>query len=745
MIYFYKWVKLPKLPEVDTTTFPNDVYTLICGRSVDDTTNEYVAWMLNGMPRYSDDKIKFPILNTVYENYTCQVSNGVIGEWVKTNEGIHQPSDDYICLMQDDGVHGINYHLIYTDFDVTDNGTVIFEASEPEFAGYCLTFSSAEPFIIETASDSKTWDGTLYYSTDTKRWTEWDGTIAAVSAEHSGEYRIYMCGKGNTVITGTEAYRNWQLIGSQGNKVIHCNGNIETLLDYATVASRKHPAMADNCFDSLFLNCARLATAPEMPATELTESCYFMAFANCTNLETVPQLPAVTLAKNCYAYMFEGCTGIKFSATQSEEYPNEYRIPAIETGTTAENALSQMFRSTGGTFTGTPEINTTYFTSNTIIEVKPEEPDVPDEPDEPDEPDTPVDPDVPVDPEEPEQPNVFTNYYNGFYLPQWNDLPVMPEWDQAKFPYLLLTRLRRSGVIQYVLRFLDKEPFVEDARLCPTIPTTYATYTCYDSTEGIIAGWEKAAEGVDTEGNVYYCDLVDSNLPSVQQHLVATNFDVDFEEPDNPDVPAETVQGEQFGVYVNGKWHVFGGLPPVTEADTDKVLTANADGTSSWKDPKGNANFIFADSEEELPDPSTVPEDTVALVPSKGDSGTPIHYYDSLEAVPADLPEGSFVAVPAEENAGGGGLPVVEITTLPTEEGALLTEEEVAKMNALNGGMCVLKVNYVQDDVAYPVTAYPSITDNGGILLYICIMVNWYIILTKYEGNWSIAQMPMVG
>ncbi|MBQ1232116.1 MAG: hypothetical protein IIX86_01150 [Clostridia bacterium] len=31
-----------------------------------------------------------------------------------------------------------------------------------------------------------------------------------------------------------------------------------------------------------------------------------------------------------------------------------------------------------------------------------------------------------------------------------------------------------------------------------------------------------------------------------------------------------------------------------------------------------NANFIFADSVEELPDPSTVPEDTVALVPSKG-------------------------------------------------------------------------------------------------------------------------------
>ena len=37
---------------------------------------------------------------------------------------------------------------------------------------------------------------------------------------------------------------------------------------------------------------------------------------------------------------------------------------------------------------------------------------------------------------------------------------------------------------------------------------------------------------------------------------------------------------------------------------------------------------------------------------NESESGTPIHYYDSLDAVPADLPDGSFVAVPS---AGGGG------------------------------------------------------------------------------------------
>lgn len=63
-------------------------------------------------------------------------------------------------------------------------------------------------------------------------------------------------------------------------------------------------------------------------------------------------------------------------------------------------------------------------------------------------------------------------------------------------------------------------------------------------------------------------------------------------------------------------------IPPIKPEDKDKVLTANEDGTAEWKEAKGgNANFLFANSVEELPDPSTVPEDTVALVPSKGGSG----------------------------------------------------------------------------------------------------------------------------
>ena len=74
---------------------------------------------------------------------------------------------------------------------------------------------------------------------------------------------------------------------------------------------------------------------------------------------------ATTLANSCYNGMFYGCTGIKLSSTQTGEYTVTYRIPTTGTGTTASSALSNMFTSTGGTFKGTPTINTTYYLSNT--------------------------------------------------------------------------------------------------------------------------------------------------------------------------------------------------------------------------------------------------------------------------------------------------------------------------------------------------------------------------------------------
>ena len=125
--------------------------------------------------------------------------------------------------------------------------------------------------------------------------------------------------------------------------------------------------LANHCYSGMFYGCASLTTAPALPATTLADHCYRYMFYGCTSLTTAPALPATTLADHCYQNMFDGCTKIKFSTTKTGEYPIAYRIPTSGTGATAWLALDDMFTNTGGTFTGTPSINTTYYTSNAVV------------------------------------------------------------------------------------------------------------------------------------------------------------------------------------------------------------------------------------------------------------------------------------------------------------------------------------------------------------------------------------------
>ena len=307
-----------------------------------------------------------------------------------------------------------------------------------------LTFSSPSSFTLAVGDATKHWDGTVEYSTDTSTWSTWDGTTSLSSAISGSDNVLYLRGIGNTKFgyfdeEGTADYIPWVINGTD----VRCNGNIEILLDYATVKAGQHPTMANECFAGLFKGCAALITSPELPAMTLASSCYTYMFFGCTNLTQAPALPATTLSSSCYAdmfygctsltqapdlpattlsyncyadmfydctnliqapalpatalenncyfdmfygctsltqapalpattltnrcyfEMFYGCTSLKLSTTQTDEYTQEYRIPSSGTGTTAKNALSDMFASTGGTFTGTPEINTTYYLSNT--------------------------------------------------------------------------------------------------------------------------------------------------------------------------------------------------------------------------------------------------------------------------------------------------------------------------------------------------------------------------------------------
>ena len=242
----------------------------------------------------------------------------------------------------------------------TETGTEWADASfKPEGKSY-LTFSSPNSFTLKVNDTTKHWDGTLEYFTADRTWTTWDGTTTLSAVADDGEYVLYLRGTGNTVITGNDPNYRWILTGSN----IACIGNIENLLDYSTVESGNHPTMADYCYTYMFPGCTSLTQAPALPATTLASSCYYSMFQDCTSLTQAPALPATTLADRCYGSMFYGCTSLKLSSSKTDEYTQEYRIPSSGTGTTAKNALIEMFTNTGGTFTGTPEINTTYYLSS---------------------------------------------------------------------------------------------------------------------------------------------------------------------------------------------------------------------------------------------------------------------------------------------------------------------------------------------------------------------------------------------
>ena len=122
--------------------------------------------------------------------------------------------------------------------------------------------------------------------------------------------------------------------------------------------------LAGRCYYAMFSNCTGLIQASKLHATTLADECCSNMFSECKSLMQVPELPVITLSRECYGHMFNGCTSLKLSETKTEEYIQEYRIPSSGDGTTSSDALIRMFNSTGGTFAGTPKINTTYYLSS---------------------------------------------------------------------------------------------------------------------------------------------------------------------------------------------------------------------------------------------------------------------------------------------------------------------------------------------------------------------------------------------
>ena len=123
-----------------------------------------------------------------------------------------------------------------------------------------------------------------------------------------------------------------------------------------------------SCYYAMFMGCTSLVSSPNLPATTLYSSCYQSMFQDCTSIESIASIPSLSLPQQCCYSMYDGCSKIKLSTTQTGNYQNEYRIPMSGTGSFQHyNAVTNMFYKTGGTFTGTHNINQTYYTSNEVV------------------------------------------------------------------------------------------------------------------------------------------------------------------------------------------------------------------------------------------------------------------------------------------------------------------------------------------------------------------------------------------
>ena len=88
---------------------------------------------------------------------------------------------------------------------------------------------------------------------------------------------------------------------------IAASGSITSLKD----ANGGNPDTVASGFGGMFMNCASLTQAPELPSKSVVNGGYERMFENCTSLVEAPKLPATTLGWDAYTSMFSGCTNMK--------------------------------------------------------------------------------------------------------------------------------------------------------------------------------------------------------------------------------------------------------------------------------------------------------------------------------------------------------------------------------------------------------------------------------------------------
>lgn len=203
---------------------------------------------------------------------------------------------------------------------------------------------------LEISTDGTTWTDYSTYGTNITLTNVWDKVYWRNKSETTTWFSTSDADSGSF-------YRfiwSWSIAISWDVTSLLCKNFSTTVSNY--------------CFCNLFnTNSSLFTSAPSIPATTLWYRCYYRMFWWQWNMETLPKLPATTLANECYYHMFYWCSKIKISSTQTWDYQTAYRIPTEWTGTMGSQSTYRMFYYTWWTFTGTPQVNTNYYTSNALV------------------------------------------------------------------------------------------------------------------------------------------------------------------------------------------------------------------------------------------------------------------------------------------------------------------------------------------------------------------------------------------
>lgn len=238
------------------------------------------------------------------------------------------------------------------------------------FTGLCFIANTANSTVTLNKTGSPTFSN-CQYTTDGITWNSYTpGTTGAITLTNVGDRVWWRSTCDPLVHNTTSKFLYFSMTGS-----IRSTGLISSMYNGSNNNYRETGVAFNNyaCY-KMFQNCTALTNPPCITGWHNASASYNFAYAftGCTGLTSLASftIPVGSTTANLspygFYYMFNGCTGLKLSTTQTGDYQTEYRIPTSGTGTAGTGSLNYMFNGTGGTFKGTPTVNTTYYTSNTI-------------------------------------------------------------------------------------------------------------------------------------------------------------------------------------------------------------------------------------------------------------------------------------------------------------------------------------------------------------------------------------------